>query len=146
MSPYHGMIRQIGLGSLVLFLSGLVHILVLQFGISLLVSLMGASGPEESAANNLLIVCLSFVIIVSGHTIQVWLWALSLIWRGALKEVDDAMYFALVTTTTLGYGDVTLPRPHRIFGAMAAVSGLLNFGLSTAFLIGAVEALFRSAV
>ncbi len=35
----------------------------------------------------------------------------------------------------IGYGDITLGHIWRLFGAMAAVNGLLTFGLSTAFLI-----------
>lgn len=59
---------------------------------------------------------------------------------GAISSLGDAIYFALVTTTTLGYGDITLARDFRNFGAIAAVAGLLTFGLGTAFLIGAMEA------
>jgi hypothetical protein len=50
--------------------------------------------------------------------------------------MGEAIYFALSTYTTLGYGDVILGREHRTFAAMAAVTGLLNIGLSTAFLVG----------
>lgn len=53
----------------------------------------------------------------------------------AIASLEDAIYFALVTSTTLGYGDITLGSRWRLFGAMAAVNGLLTFGLSTAFLI-----------
>lgn len=77
----------------------------------------------------------AFVAILIGHTVEIWVWALSLKLMRALPSLEDAVYFALVTTTTLGYGDLTLDRRWRIFGAMAAVNGLMTFGLSTAFLI-----------
>lgn len=77
----------------------------------------------------------AFVAILLGHTVEVWIWAFALRGSRALETLEDAVYFALVTTTTLGYGDVTLARKWRVFGAMAAVSGLMTFGLSTAFLI-----------
>ena len=70
-----------------------------------------------------------------GHTIQVWLWAVAFVWGGALPTLSDAVYFSIVTYTTLGYGDITIGPESRIFGAMSAVTGLLNFGLSTAFLV-----------
>lgn len=40
----------------------------------------------------------------------------------ALKTIEDAVYYALVTSTTLGYGDITLGKAHRILGSMAAVA------------------------
>lgn len=80
----------------------------------------------------------TFAIIVFSHTIQVWIWAASFIWLGALIELTEAIYFSLVTYTTLGYGDVTLTNDFKIFGAMASVTGLLNFGVSTAILVAVI--------
>ncbi len=85
---------------------------------------------------------IAFAAVLVGHMIEVWIWALALRWTGALTSLEDAVYFAMVTTTTLGYGDVTLARQWRIFGAMAAVSGLMTFGLSTAFLIDVFTRIF----
>ncbi|MEM7366701.1 MAG: potassium channel family protein, partial [Pseudomonadota bacterium] len=79
-------------------------------------------------------------LVLVGHTAQIWLWSGAILYMSALKSFSDAMYFSLVTTTTLGYGDITLGPEHRIFGAMGAVSGLMTFGLSTAFLINLVSA------
>ncbi len=80
----------------------------------------------------------TFAIIVLSHTVQVWIWAASFIWLGALTELTEAIYFSLVTYTTLGYGDVTLTSDFKIFGAMASVTGLLNFGVSTAILVAVI--------
>lgn len=73
--------------------------------------------------------------IVASHTLQVWIWAGVLVALGALQELKTAIYFSLVTYTTLGYGDVLLEADFEIFGAMAAVTGLLTFGISTAILV-----------
>lgn len=107
-----------------------LHITVLITAIDLLPGLAGLFSGHKAA----LILC-AFVAILIGHTVEIWVWALSLKWMRALSSLEDAVYFALVTTTTLGYGDLTLDRRWRIFGAMAAVNGLMTFGLSTAFLI-----------
>ncbi|MGP3696979.1 potassium channel family protein [Rhodobacter sp. NSM] len=72
-------------------------------------------------------------------TVNVWLWALSLRLFGVLPTLEEAVYFALVSFTTLGYGDLVLPQEWRIFGTMAAVNGLLNFGLLTALLVEALR-------
>ncbi len=83
-----------------------------------------------------MLTAIAFTTVIFAHTIQVWLWAVSFMVLGALTQFTDALYFALVTYTTLGYGDVTVSEGFRLFAAMAAVTGLLNFGLSTAFLVG----------
>ncbi|MEM8790263.1 MAG: ion channel [Pseudomonadota bacterium] len=79
------------------------------------------------------------LVVLFGHIIQVTLWGCSLLWLKAIENFDDAIYFALVTTTTLGYGDITLGRQYRIFGATGAISGLVTFALSTAFLAENLE-------
>ena len=79
------------------------------------------------------------LVVLFGHAIQVTMWGIALVKLKAIKDFDDAVYFALVTTTTLGYGDITLGREYRIFGATGALSGLITFALSTAFLAENLE-------
>ena len=122
--------RQIVLGSSVLGLASAVHIAVLVTAIDFLpVVANDADGIRWP------LIIAAFIAILVGHTIQIWIWAMVLKAIHAINSLEDAIYFALVTTTTLGYGDITLKRRWRLFGAMAAVNGLLTFGLSTAFLI-----------
>ncbi|WP_210683599.1 potassium channel family protein, partial [Marivibrio halodurans] len=40
-----------------------------------------------------------------------------------------AVYFSIVTITTLGYGDFSPRQPLRLLAAMEAVSGLIVFGI-----------------
>ncbi|MCP4185022.1 MAG: two pore domain potassium channel family protein [Hyphomicrobiales bacterium] len=81
------------------------------------------------------LIAMAIVMIVLTHTIQVWIWALAFVLMSALPDINDAVYFALVTYTTLGYGDITIADELRTFCSMAAVTGLLSFGLSAAFLV-----------
>jgi Ion channel len=74
-----------------------------------------------------------------GHFAQVGLWAVVLIWLGALQTYDDAFYFSLVTFATLGYGDIVLAPGYRIFGALAATCGSLMLGWSTALIFAAIS-------
>ena len=74
-----------------------------------------------------------------GHLAQVGLWAVVLIWLGALQTYDDAFYFSLVTFATLGYGDIVLAPGYRIFGALGAACGSLMLGWSTALICAAIS-------
>jgi hypothetical protein len=92
-----------------------------------------------------LLVTVAVAVLVASHTVQVWLWAFALMALGAIQGVSDGVYFALVTYTTVGYGDVVLDPQFRVFGAMAAVTGMLAFGLSTASLVATLTRHFPSA-
>lgn len=91
---------------------------------------------------------ISFLLLAIGfilfaHTVQVWIWSGAFVWSGALENWNTAVYFSLVTYTTLGYGDIVLGAGLRIFAAFASVTGLLGFGISTAFLVGSMSRFFQ---
>ncbi|SLN09892.1 ion channel [Ruegeria meonggei] len=88
-------------------------------------------------------ICISLVFIVTIHTFQVWLWAIVWVLGDVLPDWNSALYFSLVTFTTLGYGDIVLGEQLRIFGAFASVTGLLSFGLSTAFMVAVMTEVFK---
>ncbi len=75
-------------------------------------------------------------LILVAHTITIWFWAIGFYGSGAFGDFATSFYFSTVTYTTLGYGDIVLDPAMRIFGSFAAITGLLTFGLSTAFLVG----------
>ncbi|SLN42052.1 voltage-gated potassium channel [Falsiruegeria litorea R37] len=82
-------------------------------------------------------------VIVLAHTIQVWIWAGAWVFGDVMPDWNSAIYFSLVTYTTLGYGDIVLGPDLRIFAAFAAVTGLLAFGLSTAYLVAMMTRMFE---
>jgi hypothetical protein len=73
-----------------------------------------------------------------GTTAGVWLWAGVLLWTGAFAHLEEALYFAIVSYTTVGFGDVVAPPDWRILGATIAANGMLGFGIATAALIDLV--------
>lgn len=76
-------------------------------------------------------------------TISVWIWALAFYGLGLFGTIEGSLYYALVTFTTLGYGDIILPKGWRILGGMSAANGLLIFGLITAMMVEALRTLQR---
>ena len=134
-------VTQILLGSIVLGICSLVHMILLVAAIKVLRRMSRTQRSSRSPWHILNLMVVGFSIVLFAHTIQVWVWAISFVLLGTLPNISDAIYFSLVTYTTVGYGDVTVGGGFRVFGAMAAVTGLLNFGLSTAFLVGLFERL-----
>ena len=73
--------------------------------------------------------------IMLAHSISVWLWAFAFLQIEVFTELEPALYFSVVSLTTLGFGDVLLPTEWRLLSGLCAANGLLIFGLSTAFLV-----------
>mgnify|MGYP000745970897 CR=1 FL=1 len=73
-----------------------------------------------------------FLLIVS---ISVWIWGLAFLGLGLFSATEEAVYFAIVSFTTLGFGDILLPQDWRLLSGMASINGLLMIGLQTAMLI-----------
>lgn len=69
-----------------------------------------------------------------SHSIIVWLWTFMFVLIGAFAEIEPALYFSIVSFTTLGFGDIILPVEFRLLSGLAAANGMIAFGLSTAFL------------
>ena len=85
------------------------------------------------------VVIATSLAVMAMVTVSVWLWAVVLHLMGIFQGFEQAMYFTLVTFTTLGYGDVLMPDQWRIMGGLAAVNGLVVFGLTTALMVEALR-------
>ena len=72
-------------------------------------------------------------------TLNIWTWAYVMFETGVFKSLEESLYFAIEAFSTLGLGDVVPHDDWRIFAAMAAVNGLLSFGLLTALLVEALR-------
>ena len=84
----------------------------------------------------LMVVISTAVILVFLHLLEITLWALTYMNLPSVTELgslEEALYFSLVTFTTLGYGDVTLGPVWRLLSGMEAMNGILLAGWATAF-------------
>ncbi|MEM8876835.1 MAG: ion channel [Pseudomonadota bacterium] len=126
---------QIFWGSALLLACTILHAGMLMVAIRMLARLIHRLDGRNNTLRWTIPMMVIVIMIVAAHTIQVWIWAFALIFSGVMSDFEEAAYYAIVTYTTVGFGDVVLPESHRIFGAMASVSGLLSFGLSTASLV-----------
>ncbi len=126
---------QITIGSTILVGCALFQIWVLSVIISRLRS--APPLPVHGAGRRYFVrLAMIFFALLAAHTVHVYTWAIALVVIDALDGYEAPIYFALVSYTTLGYGDLTLTPDFRILGAFSAVTGILSFGLSTAFLVG----------
>ena len=127
--------QQILWGSLFLGLCLILHTLFLALCTDWLSKLGQRLEQVHKGLRTIALILLALGVIVFAHTLQVWLWATVYINYGLLTDWNEAIYFSLVTYTSLGYGDIVLGPGARIFAAFASVTGLLGFGMSTALLV-----------
>jgi hypothetical protein len=78
-----------------------------------------------------------------AHIAEASMWA-AFFWKsGHLASFSDGWYFAGVSHTALGYGDVVLQKPWRSLGPICAINGLLTFGCSSAALFLVLQKIWQ---
>jgi voltage-gated potassium channel len=79
-------------------------------------------------------------LIVCLHMLEILLWA----WVYRLycfSTWESAFYFSATSYSTVGYGDLVLPRAWRLVGPTESITGVLMCGLSVSFLFAVVHRL-----
>ena len=72
------------------------------------------------------------------HLMEISMWGLFYLWWGCLPDTEAAFYFAGVTYTSIGYGDLVLAKPWRLFAPIEGLTGILMCGLSASFIFALV--------
>jgi len=94
-------------------------------------SMLERLGPKHTGK---IILLVSFFILMLAHFAEAAAWGLYLRWTRLVASIADGIYFTATSITTLGYGDITLKYPWRHLSTLIAITGVLMFGCSTAFL------------
>jgi voltage-gated potassium channel len=69
------------------------------------------------------------VVMIVLHILQVIIWAWFYRWQ-CLPSWEASFYFSAASYSTVGYGDVVLPRVWRTLGPVESITGMLMCGLS----------------
>jgi hypothetical protein len=135
------MIANIAIAMVVMLVTTVMHLA----GISLVVKLIKAHyqhwrhrHPFFRAQKTGEVVLLLFLL--SFLEIAVWGGVYLLV--GAIEKTETALYFSMVTFTTLGYGDVVIDERWRLMAAFEAANGIIIFGLTTAAVVTVVQRVY----
>jgi len=90
-----------------------------------------------------LLVRVAWVLILL-HLAEIAVWTLFYWWQQCLPDVESSFYFSGVTYTTVGYGDLVLPKEWRLLGPVEGLTGILMCGLSTGFFFAIVSKVFAA--
>jgi hypothetical protein len=83
------------------------------------------------------------LLALAGHLVEIALWAFALEISGAVADISAAIYSSAGSYTTSG-SDIILPRRWKLLGPLEAVSGMLMFGVSTAFIFAVIQRLIQA--
>jgi len=100
-----------------------------------------SKGRQRGAARFLrdsIVLVILVLWLMAAHVIEIGMWAKTFLHYDLFETWEAALYFSGASYTTLGFGDVLLPDAWRLLSGATAANGLLLFGLSAAFLFGAV--------
>lgn len=81
------------------------------------------------------VIITTVLFILGVQLINVMAWAMTFLAVGAFDALEPAVYFALVSFTTAGFGDITLGPDWRLLSGLATANGFLMFGWSTAYMV-----------
>jgi hypothetical protein len=81
------------------------------------------------------VIITTVLFILGVQLINVMAWAVTFLAVGAFDTLEPAVYFALVSFTTAGFGDITLAPDWRLLSGLTTANGFLMFGWSTAYMV-----------
>lgn len=128
--------QQIAVGSALVIATTLAH------GAGTVVALRGLSRVTRVHRTHIgrgLVISALVLVMFLVSIADALLWAYAYVQVGAISDPETAMYFSMVTFTTLGYGDVTLGPDWRLLASFEAANGIIMFGWTTALIVSYMQ-------
>jgi voltage-gated potassium channel len=91
----------------------------------------GVAGLSSLQAAILMIRFSTLMVVM--HFLQIFFWSVFYRWY-CLPSWESSFYFSATSYSTVGYGDVVLPRVWRLLGPVESVTGVLMCGISVSCL------------
>ena len=131
--------KQLLIGSFLVTATIMYHIIGLIIMVVILKKLEKRVIHVHQLMRAVILVGFSGLFVLGVHVSEIWLWAVALIQVDAVPDLESALYFSTVTATTVGYGDLVVENNWRLLASFEAMSGILVFGISTAFLMAVLR-------
>lgn len=133
------MIKALFVGSVVIVISMLAAAWLFEIAGRALRRVDVVLERKSRAVQTLAVLVIALFWILLVLTLSVWGWGAVYLHLGLFDDLETALYFAIVSFTTVGYGDVVIDQNWRLLAGLTATNGLLVFGLFTAFLVEVLD-------
>ena len=137
------MLTNIAIGTLLMVLTTAIHATCMVITLRVLEH---HTGRRRIAlrSQRLLLVSSTVLLFFAAALLEVSVWAAAFVILGAISGLEPALYFSMVTYTTLGYGDILLGEQWRLLASFEAANGIMMFGWTTALVIAVVQRTYAS--
>ena len=137
------MLTEIAIAVAIVSVSLIIHIAGILLMLTWLLSWREELERKTTRKHFALLISALFGGILMLHLIQTSLWAVFYYVQGLFGDFETSLYFSMTSFTTIGYGDVLLPRNWRLLGVIEGFSGLLLCGISTGFIFAIINAMLQ---
>ena len=136
------MLRSIAIGSILVCVTIAIHAFGSMTWIQFLMKRYAERDGDWRTRDTLPILVSTGLVLMMLHVVEITVWALTYRALPAITELETmekALYFSMVTFTTLGYGDITLGPEWRVLSGIEAMNGIVLFGWTTALLFSVLQ-------
>jgi voltage-gated potassium channel len=84
-------------------------------------------------------------VMIALHLLEIVLWAGFYRWN-CFPSWESAFYFSITSYSTVGYGDLVLPRMWRTLGPIEGLTGVMMCALSASFLFAIMTRLIQRQI
>ena len=136
------MLRSIALGSILVCVTIVIHAVGSMVWIGVLTRCYFQKDRDWRPRDTIRVLVTTGMVLLMLHTVEITIWAVT--YRALpgiteLETMEKAIYFSMVTFTTLGFGEITLGPEWRLLSSIEAMSGILLFGWTTALLFTVLQ-------
>ena len=134
--------KSIAIGSFLVCLTIVIHAFGSMAWVGFLMRRYTDKAGEWKLQDTIPVLVSTGGVLLVLHVVEITLWAATYRALPAITELETlekAIYFSMVTFTTLGYGEITLGPEWRLLSSIEAMNGILLFGWSTALLFSVIQ-------
>ncbi len=128
------MTQQIAAGALLLVITTVIHAVAMRLAYYGTEWAHAERWKLRRAWTRTILTAVFVLIMFLAGVLEAVIWAWTYLSVGAFESFEPALYFSLVTFTTLGFGDVVLDPSWRVLSAIEAANGTIMFGWTTALI------------
>tara|TARA_Y100000385_G_scaffold66051_1_gene65556 strand:+ start:7561 stop:8010 length:450 start_codon:yes stop_codon:yes gene_type:complete len=136
------MLVNIIIGVLVIGLTILIHGYGTIYWIKLIIKKYKKKTSKSLSKKIVWILIYSAIFLLSLNFVEAIIWGFTYYLLPGITEfesIEKAIYFSLVTFTTLGYGDITINSANRMLAGFEAMNGVLLLGWTTAMMFSLLQ-------
>lgn len=139
------MLKQIAVGLGMVVVTTIIHASFMVLGEKYLNWRMARYGPGVHYIFKALLVSLLAAWMFLAVVTEALIWAQVYLWNPfitALPDIETALYFSMVTFTSVGYGDIVLKGSWRMLASIQGANGVIIFGWTTALIFHYIQRIY----